>query len=260
MAQLITKPSDANYENRIANKKHKLKIPAYCWDVPKIINVSYKRQACEYINLYLNVASSDEMEKISDGNEYCRILMYQEQPNFLQHSHPYIYVYSRPIADSMPQHRKELDKCPNDSVAAEINLATFSYFVWIKKTGWKTKQLTLDDITLIDVRDNEDDESDTDFKPYLEARYYVQYGQNMRYLGREGNPLSDELANAYFDTMRDIENETAKKHLGTLIGKFVSMARFHPTIKIPENSDDIDVEFKCDGCDLIVCIFMKCKT
>lgn len=249
MATLIAKPSDAQYWDLVTNKKHKLTIKAHCWDVPKIISVQYKRQALEYINLYLSTADQ-EMPK----ENYLRIHMYQDEPNFLTSSHPYIYAYSRPIDDTMPIHRKELDKCPSTCIAAEINLATFGYFVWIKKSGWQARHLTLNDITLVDVRDDEG--SVETFNPYLEARYYTENLQGMRYLGCEGNALSDELAEAYYDMMRDIPNEKASKHLGMLIKKFVQMARFH-SITIPEHSDGYDVEFRCEGCDLIVCIFMK---
>lgn len=242
---LIASPSDVDHEDKIKSMKFKLRVKPYCWTLPKIIKFSCLKQAVSTVNLYCQTCTNQELVDLTKKTSYLRVMSFQDEPNFLERSYPYVYVYQRPIQECIPEHKQILDKCPKDCVPGEINMQSRGYFVWIKMNAVEQRKIGSSDITLVDVKEDEEEsnEDTTKFSPYIHTKYYYK----KMYLGGEGSPLSSTLAEGYFSLIKGDPNELAEKHLDSLVNKIF---QFNPEFEgmVP------NVNFQLVEIDLMVVI------
>ena len=240
---LIASPSDVDYDDRVKSLRFKLKVKTYCWRIPKIINFSYLKQAVSMVQLYCQTCAEQEIESLTYKGVYLRIMSFQDEPNFLERSQPYIHVYQRKFEECLPEHRKILETCPKDYVPAEINMQTRGYFVWLKQIAWINRTIGLNDVILVDVKDAP--EISDKFNPYVKAKYY----HKGMYLGCMGSPLSSSLAEEYYSLITGVQNPNinARKHLNNLCG---NISMFNPQFErlIPS------VDFEFEGIDLVLIV------
>ena len=67
---LIAKPTDQDYDERTKPLKFKLKVKAYVWNIPKIIRISYLKQALDFVRLYVQICTEQETVELTDRTRY----------------------------------------------------------------------------------------------------------------------------------------------------------------------------------------------
>lgn len=129
-----------DFNNIMKKYNNHLNVPAYLWNISKITKISENNLALILISLYLN-HSEDHNEL--DNNKYLRFMLYQDEPDYLSNSYPYVYGYIRYIKQCVyDDHKNILLSCPHDMLVCEINYKTRGYFYMFSADQWIKKHVT----------------------------------------------------------------------------------------------------------------------
>lgn len=123
-------------------RTHKLSVPAFLWDLPKITNIYQEQLASNLIALFLRDCSDDEHQKLIKKKSYLRFHLYQDESDGLPDSRPYVYGYIRNIdICTFKSHREALTSIPIDELPCEVNLSTNAFFWRFPVNEWLNKSV-----------------------------------------------------------------------------------------------------------------------
>ena len=129
---------------RFDQNKHlvKLRVPAYQWNLPKITNIPEKHIVMALLELFLRDSDPNDHTKLIYNKTYIRFMLYQDNPDYVIDSYPYVYGYIRNIDQCI--YKDQIDtllSCPQDSLVCEVTFASSGYFYTFKADEWKNKKV-----------------------------------------------------------------------------------------------------------------------
>lgn len=125
-----------------ADRIHGLTVPAYIWDIPKISHIYQEQLVVNMIGLFLRDCSQEDHLRLLNKTSYLRFFLYQDEPDFLTHSHPYVNAYIRDIDNcTFDSHIKTLKDIPKDKLPCEVNYSTRGFFWQFSLEEWTKKSI-----------------------------------------------------------------------------------------------------------------------
>lgn len=142
MSKLIALMSDGSTEdwrlkrvpeNVQTTRKFQIRdgIGIMCYDAPKDFTLCNPYACLTIIILtYLEDCTSELKRQLHDRSRYLRIGYCQDEPNELPDSHPYVYVYTRPIKDMLPDHLRIVEPflCSNKYIGEVMYAKRANFF------------------------------------------------------------------------------------------------------------------------------------
>lgn len=127
----------------------KMKTPTYVWNLPKITNIPSEQLTSNLINLFLRNCSEGDHKLLMIGKYYLRFFLYQDTPDTLPNSYPYVHAYIRAINECTFNHHKEtLLSISNDELPCEVNYVSRGFFFTFPYKEWLYKNV--ENIYMID--------------------------------------------------------------------------------------------------------------
>lgn len=151
---LIATPNDKSLytdyfcPESLKDKKFRMKVPVYTWNLSKMSNIDEKVFVPFLINIYLKYCNTEEHKKLLSREHYLRFILHQDSPD----ESPYVYGYLRDIKTLKYElHLEIIGNCPSDRVAVEVNYATFGVFYYVSCGALdKNNIIKFDDIIVAD--------------------------------------------------------------------------------------------------------------